>query len=215
MCTIDTIQYHMNHSFKALQDKLYMASRWDMSPFHPCEHERAARAGTELPIRGAMCEYRGDLPERCQRAGVKTQQGFYGCLSCMEQSCTIHDRVAEVTLATSPWTPRTEDNYFEELLTHLVAVSVATAAEKQLLIAALESLAAYPWGRVVNGNKGAPWRLAAGDRLVVPDLITTVHDLELLIPPFQLYFFRPRKQSGLVGVSIMWDVPGVPGSTCL
>ena len=90
MCTVDTIQYHMNHSFKALQDKLYMASRWDMSPFHPCEKkDRAARAGREMPLMGALCEYRGDLPERCQRAGVKTQQGFYGC-------------VAEVTLATSP-----------------------------------------------------------------------------------------------------------------
>ena len=88
--------------------------------------------------RSALCEYRGDLPERCQRAGVKDHGGFYGCLCCMEPSSSIHDRVAGVTLASSPWIPRNEDKYFDELHTHLVEVPVATQAEKQLLAATLE-----------------------------------------------------------------------------
>ena len=207
-CTMDAIQLVMNDSFKWLQKKLYMAARFDMSPFHPRETQRAARANLELPIRGVLCEYRADLPERCMRAGTKNHQGFFGCLKCCEQSTKLHDHVEEVTLMSVPWTARTEEQYFTELFTHLVAIKVVNVADKTWLLDSLGILSAYPWGRVVKRGKGGRG-LAEGDRLVISDTLQTIHDVELLIPPFELFFFRPRKDSGLQSISLMWNIPGV------
>ena len=186
-CTLDAIQLVMNDSFRWLQKKLFMATRFDMSPFHPREKIRAAQANTELPIRGVLCEYRADLPERCMRASARNHQGFFGCLKCTEESSKLHDRVGEVSLVSVPWTARTEDQYFAELHTHMVAIKVEHVAGKTLLLASLVFLSTYPWGRVVGQGKGARWGLVAGDRLVLSDLLLLIHDVELLIPPFEIF----------------------------
>ena len=146
------------------------------------------------------------------RAGAKNHQCFFGCLKCTEESSKIHDRVGEVSLISIPWTPRTEGQYFEELFTHLVAIKVEHVADKKLLIDSFTFLIAYPWGRVVGQGKGARWGLVAGDRLVLSDLLLSIHDVELSTPPFEICF-RPRKESGLQGISLMWDIPGVCGLT--
>ena len=107
-----------------------------------------------------------------------------------------------------PWTARTEEQYFTELFTHLVAIKVVNVADKTWLLDSLGILSAYPWGRVVKRGKGGRG-LAEGDRLVISDTLQTIHDVELLIPPFELFFFRPRKDSGLQSISLMWNIPGV------
>ena len=142
----------VNHSFRAMQDMQHMTHRWDGCPFLPTEKHRAMNAGKQLAIRGVLCEERGDLPERCLRVGVKTQQGHHGCLECTLKPSLIHSRLAEVTLTHTPWQPRTQEVYFEELLTHLVAAHVTTELEKRRLCAGAQFLHAYPWGRVVTGR---------------------------------------------------------------
>ena len=48
-----------------------------------------------------------------------------------------------------------------------------------MLLDSLVFLNAYPWGRVVGRGK---------DRLVISDMVLTIHDVALLIPPFELSF---------------------------
>jgi len=43
----------------------------------------------------------------------------------------------------------------------------------------------------------------------VSSRIRNPHDLESLRPPFEVFFFRPRVDSGIVGVSLMFNIPGV------
>jgi hypothetical protein len=140
---------------------------------------------------------------------VKSHNGYYGCLACHETSDKLHDRVAEVSLASVPWVPRTQDSYLEELSTHLVAVQINDVAGLRRLVASLAWQDAYPWGRRVVAKKGSEWGLAAQDQLIVSDAIRNPHDLESLVPPFKVFFFRPRKESGISGASLMFNIPGV------
>ena len=208
-CTIDALQMEMNWSLNALQEDTFMKSRFDKRPWLPTESSREKRAGVRIGFRGVVNEYRADLPERCAAARVKNQGGQYGCLSCLEQSNRIHDRVTEVTLLSTPWVPRTQDNHLDELYTHLVSVDVCDTVERSELAAALEWPDRYPWGRRVKGAQGSRWGLAANDQLIISDDLRNPHDLESLHPPFKVFFFRPRKASSAVGVSLMFNVPGV------
>ena len=144
-----------------------MAARFYMSPFHPREKQRVARTNTELPIRGVLCEYRADLPERCYRAGAKGHQGFFGCLKCTEESTKLHDRVGEVSLMSVPWTARTEDQYFVELFTHLVAIKLENVAAKTLLLDSLVFVECLPMGPSCGAwqrsSMGVGCRRSAGD----------------------------------------------------
>jgi hypothetical protein len=208
-CTVDAIQMEMNYSLNCLQNGVYMMSRFDNKPFLASEASRARRAGTNMQFRGVVNEYRADLPERCAMARIKTHQGTYGCIECHERATHLHDRVAEASIFSVPWVPRTQDSYLDEVGTHLVGVKINDAIQRDALAASLVWIDAYPWGRRVSERKGARWGLAAGDQLIVSDAIRCPHDLESLAPPFEVFFFRPRKESGLSGVSLMWNVPGV------
>jgi hypothetical protein len=140
---------------------------------------------------------------------VKSHNGYYGCLECHEKSTDVHKRVEQVSIHSVPWKPRTQDSYLEELRTHLVAVQIDDTSAHRRLVASLAWHDAYPWGRHVVGNKGSEWGLAAQDQLIVSYAIRNPHDLESLAPPFKVFFFRHRKESGISGVSIMFNIPGV------
>ncbi len=186
-----------------------MESRFDQQPWYSSDASRESRAGTKIGFRGVVNEYRADLPERCAAAKVKTQGGHYGCLHCTEQSKRLHDRVAEVTLRSVPWQLRTHNSFLDEVATHLVAVTLHGIPTRNALAASLAWCNEYPWGRRVQGTKGSAWGLAAGDQLIVSDDLHNPHDLEDLNPGSKVFFFRPRKESGLVGVSLLINTPGV------
>ena len=209
LCTMDALQMEMNWSLNALQRDMFMESRFDRQPWKANERSRVERAGIKIGFRGIVNEYRADLPERCTMARIKTHQGQFACLGCLQKSGKLHDRVAENTVSFCPWTLRTQESYIDEAHTHLVAVKVNTIEERAGLAASLEWLVQYPHGRRVQGYLGRPFGLAANDQLIVSDSCLSPHDLEHLIPPFQVFFFRPRKESGIVGVSIMWNIAGV------
>jgi hypothetical protein len=210
MCTVDAIQMEMNWSLNALQRNTFMESRFDKRPWPPLDKARSIRAGSALGFRGVLNEYRADLPERCAAARVKTQSGYFCCLSCNAKATEVHDHVEEVSLFKVPWQPRTQESYLEELATHLVAVHLSDDAERAAIDASLCWLDDYPWGRRVSGSLGARWGLAAKDQLVVTDVLRNPHDLMLLRTPCTVFFFRPRRESGVSGLSIMFNVPGVP-----
>ena len=99
-----------------------------------------------------------------------------------------------------------------EVSSHLVAVEIATIASRSLLATALRWPREYPWGRRVKGKAravGAKWGLAQDDQLIVSDSLHNPHELEDKQPPFTVYFFRPRKDSSIVGVSLVCNILGV------
>jgi hypothetical protein len=209
LCTLDCLQLIMNASLNALTEKMFMSARFDRRPWRVSDKRRAARAGFPMDIQGAVTEYRADLPERCLAARVKSHGGYYGCLGCLLKSSELHSRVAEVSLLSQPWVARTHERYLEEVSSHLVSVSVTSDAERDGLGACLVWTQKYPWGRRVEGRKGSPWGLAANDQLVLSDDCHNPHDLESLKHPFKVFFFRPRKDSGIIGVSTLISIPGV------
>lgn len=209
LCTMDALQMEMNHSLNALQRDVFMESRFDKMQWLPSEGRREARAGRPIGFRGVVNEYRADLPERCAAARVKQHAGHYGCLSCLQKSLELFSGIEAVSLASCPWVLRTQEQYLDELSTHLVAVNVRDLAERGALVAALHWPDTYPWGCRVKGAKGARWGLRAGDQLIVSDALRNPHDLGCLEPPFKVFFFRPRLESGIVGVSLLFNIPGV------
>jgi len=209
LCTIDCLQMIMNSSINALQRGVFSEHRPDGLQWQPQDGLRAARAGTPMKIRGALIEYRADLPERCLVARVKCHNSQYGCMGCMRKSSELHSHVEEVSLMSTPWVARTHEKYIEEASSHLVSVAIESEAERDRLGKSLQWLHQYPWGRRVVGAKGSAWGLAANDQLIVSDACRNPHDLESLRPPFTVFFFRPRKASGINGVSVICNIPGV------
>ena len=137
-----------------LQRKLYATHRLDGAPFHPHEQTRAAKANSTLPIRGVCCEYRADLPERCQRAGLKTQSGQYGCMCCHELASTVHDKVEHVSLFSVPWKLRTHSSYLDEFFTHLVAVNINDALEKKTIAECVGNVVCVSLGSLCRRHQG-------------------------------------------------------------
>ena len=64
-------------------------------------------------------------------------------------------------------------------------------------------------GRRVVSAKGARWGLVSGDMLVVSTSVPDMHALDTLDAPFTAIFFRSKQDSGISGVSILWNIPGV------
>jgi len=189
LCSIDTIQIAMNQSLNLLQKKLFMAFRFDRLDWRPNDIEREARAGAELPIRGAVCEYRADLPERCARAGIKSHNAAKSCMVCYCDGNDMYNRFHECGLQGSCWPSRDHNSYLDELLFQLVMVKIPNRLQHSRLLRSLELLTAHPWGRCVQGRMGATWGLRAGDRLILGgDLITDIHGLEKLHPPYTVFF---------------------------
>ena len=209
LCTMDALQMEMNWSFNSLQMDTFMEARFDNQPWLPGETSRKNRAGKSIGFRGVVNEYRADLPERCAAARVKTQGGRQCCLSCLATASSLHDRVAEVSITSVPWENRTHNTFMQEVVSHLVGVNIRSPEEKRELVAALVWHTEYPHGRRVIGSKGSRWGLATNDQLIVSDAIRNPHDLESLTPPFKVFFFRLRDDSGIVGVSLMTNIPGV------
>jgi len=209
LCTMDALQMEMNWSFNALQNGRFMASRFDQRNWLPSDANRQQRAGQEMGFRGVVNEYRADLPERCLAARVKNHTGHFGCLGCLSTSDHLHDRVAEVSFCSVPWEPRSHNQYLAEVSSHLVAVTLHTAADRDELTKALKWLDAYPWGRRVQGKQGSRWGLAPQDQLIVSDAVRSPYCLDTVATPCVVFFFRPRKQSSISGVSLLFNIPGV------
>ena len=227
-CTIEAIQMEMNHSMNCLQKGVFMESRFDekrrlrdpiyceeLTSWRADEGERSRRAGTKMQFKGPMAEYRADLPERCMMSCIKTHRGICGCMECHSRAKTVHDRVAEVSLASVPWEPRTQTSYLAEVDSHVIKVRITEASACRRLVNALAWQDQYPWGRRVVGNKGTEWGLRALDKLCASDDIRNPHDLvESLELPVDLVFFRPvgtlgKALSSLSGVSMLFNIPGV------
>ena len=92
---------------------------------------------------------------------------------------------------------------------HLVAVRLQNPQEASDLAGSLRWLDSYPWGRRVFGGRGARWGLATNDQLVVSDDLHNPHDLIDVDTPCTVYFFRPSRDSGLSGISLIINIPGV------
>jgi len=222
-CTVDAITLEMNHSLNCLQKGIFMKSRFDeeqrlrdktyckeQTSWEANEGERARRAGTNMSFKGPVGEYRADLPERCMMSALKSHKGLFGCMECHSRSATLHDRVAEVSLKTQPWVKRTQDSYLEELNTHLIRVTIVDASACRRLVDALAWQNKYPWGRRVVGTKGTEWGLLVLDKLCVSDDIRNPHELQYDTKlPVRLVFCRPRAESGIAGVSLLFNIPGV------
>ena len=162
-CTLDGIQMEMNWSLNALQQDTFMSSRFDKKPWLPSEASRRARAGCKMGFRGVVNEYRADLPDRCAAAKIKTQGGHYACLWCMQKAAKLYDGISATSIASCPWVLRTQDSYLDEISTHLISVHVQDIAERRALASSLVWCTEYPWGRRVQGSKGARWGLTAND----------------------------------------------------
>ena len=207
-CTIDAIQVVMNASFNLLQKKMYMASRFDTLPWQPTDSMRKARASEPLEIRGAVCEIRADLPERCRLAGVKTHRG--GCMVCTAKPSQMHNRYHECSLHRLPsgWEFRDQAKYLTELMAQLHSCTITTLPDRESLLKSLRWRVKYPWGRAFFGV--SKFNLRAGDRLVSGgDLGIDLYELDSLPLPFTVYFLRQQQSSCITSVSLMWNVPGV------
>lgn len=185
-----------------------MQRRHDEKAWTPLDAERAALAHEPLPFRICITEHRGDLPERASMAGMKTHRGFLPCMSCCCAYDTLHDDYA-LCRTTLPWQPRTHRSYMQELKNQIIEVFLPDEAARNLVVGDLVFKQSWPWGRVVNGSASVVFGLIRGDKLVIGGAITDIHALDTVETPAKVFFFRLQRESGIAGMSLMWDVPGV------
>ena len=198
----------MNNSLNHLQRQQYLAHRLDGRAWLPGDAHRASLSTSPLEIRGAVCEYRGDLPERCAVAGVKSFQ--HGCMCCTTTKAQLHTQYGQCLLSNLPFAPRSHEVYMAELRNAMRKVVLPSVDDRNQLVNALAWKHKYPWGRRVVATKGAKWGLRAGDKLVCGgSLGTDIHALDALPVPCEVWFFRPSKKSGIVGSSILWNIVAV------
>ena len=106
---------------------------------------------------------------------------------------------------------RNHATYLVDFKRHLIKVKIEDGVDKAALIHLLYFRQAYPWGRCVKiGTDASGFGLKVGDMLLAPtDVLTDIHGLETMDTPTTICFFRPLRDSGLVGSSVLWDVPDV------
>ena len=209
-CTIDAVQIEMNHSFNLLQEKIYMPCRRDGLQWLRSDSWRRTVVAEQLPLRGAVCEYRGDWPERAAQAGMKGHGAFAGCMCCTATSADLHTKYDECTLFHLPWPKREHSNLMRELQLQLIKVTINSLDEKILLLDSLRWLSKYPWGCRIKPRRGQQFGLKTNDKLCVGgDLGSDLHSLSALPVPFEIFFFRTSKRTPFTGVSLLWDVDGV------
>jgi len=102
-CTIDPILIACNESMNRLQ-------RGESKILGPC----------------AIVEYRGDWPERAERAGFKTHQGYACCPDCDCDRTTQFKNLEQCTVHHLPWGERTHASYLNDLKEQLIRVRVDT-----------------------------------------------------------------------------------------
>ena len=198
-CTLDALQIEMNKSINLLQDAVHMSERLDGRAWQPSDACRRNVHGAALNTRAAMTEYRGDLPERCARSGMKTHKG--GCMRCSARPKDLHGKYHECSLTSHPWLPTTHERYMAGLKEQLHKVEIEDAASRDKLIDVLRWKQKHPWGRTLVGNTGRAWNLKAGDRLIIGGDISNPHELDSSMPvPFVVYFSGCLKLRPIAGV---------------
>ena len=181
-----------------------MSARLDGCPWLPEDAERSKFVGATLPIKCAAMEYRGDLPERASKAGLKTHAAEMGCMRCLAPSSLWHSRHDERTLHNLPFPVRTHDGYVNEVRNRCTFIRISTEYNKRALSRALAWRQEYPSGLCVVGKKGTRWGLFPGYRLVLGgDIWRSPWELEDLIVPFTIVFLRVVKGTAISGMSIM------------
>ncbi len=178
-----------------------------MSPFLPEDECRPGQAVSPLPFRAAFIEYRVYMPERTALAALKAHK-----VACARSYCSVnslHDQYSACSVAGLPWEPRTHDGHIQELQERLHPVKIQTSADKADLIASLRFNHSHPWGRCTHKNLATRFGLKNGDRLLVGGGLLSIHDLELVVVPCEVWFFRLEKCSGIAGTSLMFNIPGL------
>ena len=208
-CTLTALQIPVNKSLNHLQKGIEPTHRFDRCPWRPEDATRAGRSGKRLPMgRCAVVENRGDWVELAAVSGMKGHQGVRCCMTCTTTKDEQFNHIDQCSSLLLPWTPLTHTMYLAELAACLVLVHVATSVVRDALVNNLVWKQRWPWGRTVTAGIHIAG-LKAGDRLVVSDALTDLHQLEHLITPCRIYFLRTQKPSCIQGVSLLWHVPGV------
>ena len=153
-----------------------MAERLDGRAWQPSDACRRNLHGAALNTRADMTEYRGDLPERCARSGMKTHKG--GCMRCSARPNNLHGKYHECSLTSHPWLPTTHERYMAGLKEQLHKAKIEDAASRDKLIDVLRWKQGHPWRRTLVGNSGRACNLKAGDRLIIGGDISNPHELD-------------------------------------
>ena len=131
-------------------------------------------------------------------------------MACTCPRQELHTRYEECTLEQIPWPVRTHAHYLAEVRNQLHRVDIGTEELRNQLVLAMRHKQKFPWGRCVFGRNGIPFGLRAGDKLVLGgSLLTHINALEDLPLPFHVFFIRITRTTGIAGISVLWNIPGV------
>ena len=97
---MDAVQVEMNHSLNCLAAKSDLSARRDGMPWQPSDSWRRTKQGPPLEMRGAVCEYRGDMPERSARAAMKGHGGSMDAFVALQANVINMQNAMSVVWAT-------------------------------------------------------------------------------------------------------------------
>ena len=117
------------------------------------------------------------------------------------------DGVQNCSLSELAWTPRGVDTYVHELSTHLKSVDLRGDVHRDQFVVVLSYRRGDLWGRRVDTNAvGEPFRLLRNDSLVCPaGPLFFLKDLDTVMTPCRVYFFRPKVLSGISKTTLLWN----------
>ena len=206
-CTTNALKRVTYWSCNCLQRKMYPPAKHDRTPFHTNEPERAEKAGEALSKRGAICEHRGDMPERHALAGIKGPNVACMCCTCGKEQ--FHADYQSCSLAGLPWEARTTEVHVSQIEEALYPVFIKDKGTRDELCACLKYKKIHPHGRRACGRGLAKFQLKVGDRLQAVGQIKTIRDLDSVEPPVTVYFLRPSTGSAIANVPIIINIPDV------
>lgn len=207
MCTLQPIQVAFNKSLNALQNKLFWDCRHDNTPWQPRDACRTKRKGAMPTPWCAVIEHRADWPERVALAGLSQHSGWLPCASCESTKRTLHSKYNEETVDYSPFNPRSQETYLEDVRRHTHHVTVSTELQRVLLTIKLQFRRKYPWGRYLTTDFGS---IKKGSKLCsYAGSLLSLHHLETVQLPAHLVFLEPSRASQVTSLSLLWNIPNV------
>ena len=144
------------------------------------------------------------------KAAIKGHGAIAGCGCCSAVKSNLHSKYDLCFLFSLPWQERDHAEMSRLLQLQLIKVRVDTLDAKVKLVDSLRWLTKHPWGRRVKPYHGQRFGLRAMDKLCCGGSIgMDLHSLDGLSVPFEVTFFRQKKNTPFTGIPVMWDVEGV------
>jgi hypothetical protein len=184
--------------------------RHDGHEFSPETESRLLdSAGKRLPWVAPLIQLRGDWPAICEVLGQRTwSHKVSPCLFCTIPKNVLKSSSSldNISLSSCSHPLYTHEDYVRDVARARIDVDIHTEADRSVIVQHLE-YNKDGLGRVLTADL-VRFRLSAGDRLIPSSSCPDTESFGSLRCPVRVSFLRCGKESRIVNLSPLFDIPG-------